>query len=121
MLHKVVGDVGAVVNTEPDCDDQVDAADCVDGQTPEVDEATDIDESEEDADEDNDTGGEVLDQDESCEEDAEQREAHIPPELQLNHLVSFPTSIFSAHGKCSVGKVGFGNNLFNFVHGWNPF
>ena len=66
-----MGDVGAVVNTEPDCDDQIDAADCVDGQTPEVDEAANIDESEEDADEDNETGGEVLDEDESCDEDTE--------------------------------------------------
>ena len=75
----------------------------------------------EDADEDDDTSGEVLDEDESGDEDTEEREAHVPPELQLDHLVSFPAGILVAHRKCSVGKVGFGNNLFDFIHGWDPF
>ena len=48
MLHKVVSNVSAVVDTEPDCNDQVYAADGVDGEAPEVDEAANIDESEED-------------------------------------------------------------------------
>ena len=71
LLHKVVSNVSAVVHTQPDRNDQVDAADCVDGQTPEVDEAANIDEREEDAEEDEDTGGEALDQNESCDEDTE--------------------------------------------------
>ena len=86
-----------------------------------MDEAANIDESEEDACQDDDAGREVLDENESCDEDTEKREAHVPPELQLYHLISFPTSIFSANGKCSVGKVGFGNNLFDFIHCWDPF
>ena len=121
MLHKVVSNVSAVVDTEPDCNDQVYAADGVDGEAPEVDEAANIDESEEDADQDDDAGGDVLDENERCDEDTEEREAHVPPELQLYHLISFPARIVSGHGKCSVGKVGFGNNLFDFVHCWNPF
>ena len=34
--------MSAVVHTEADCDDEVDAADCVDGQAPEVDETENI-------------------------------------------------------------------------------
>ena len=73
LLHKVVSNVGAVVHTETHCDDEVDAADCVDGQAPEVDEAADIDEREEDTEEDNDTGREVLDENQRCDEDTEER------------------------------------------------
>ena len=115
-----MGDVGGVVHAETDGDDDVGAGDRVDGQAPEVDEAADIDEREEDTEEDNDTGREVLDENQRCDEDTEEREAHVPPELQLDHLISFPARIFSAHGKCSVGEVCLGHNLFDLVHGRDP-
>ena len=56
-------DVSAVVNTESDSDDEVDAGYSVDGQAPEVDEASDIDECQQDADKNKNAGGEVPDQD----------------------------------------------------------
>ena len=47
-----VSDVSAVVDAEPNGDDEVDARDGVDGQAPEVHEAADVDQGDDDHDED---------------------------------------------------------------------
>ena len=47
--HKSMGHVSGVVDTEADGDDDVGAGHSVDGETPEVDEAADVDKGEDNA------------------------------------------------------------------------
>ena len=121
LLQEVMDDVRTVVHTEADCNDQVDAGDCVDRQAPEMDESADVDESDEDTGEDKNTGGEVLDQNKSGQEDAEKRETEVPPELQLDDLVRLPAGVLGPHWESSIGKVGLCHDLLYFVHCRDPF
>ena len=114
-------DVCAVVHAEANGNDEVDAGDGVDGEAPEVDEAANIDESDEDTGQHQHTGGQVLNQNQSGEEDAEKRDADVPPEFQLNDLVCLPTGVLSSHWEGSIGKVGLGHYLLDLIHCWDPF
>ena len=120
LLQEVVDDVCAVVHAEANGNDEVDAGDGVDGEAPEVDEAANIDESDEDTGQHQHTGGQVLNQNQSGEEDAEKRDADVPPEFQLNDLVCLPTGVLSAHREGSIGEVGLGHYLLDLIHCWDP-
>ena len=87
------------------------------------------------ADQDHDAGGDVLDEDNSGDEHAEERDEHVTPELSLNHLklkpvmctahvyshlVGLPAGVLSADREGAVGEVGLSHNLFDLVHGRDP-
>ena len=81
---------------------------------------TPTNQGEDNTDKDHDTGRDVLDQDNCGDEDTEEGDAHVPPELSLYHLVSLPAGVLGAHGEGSVGEVGLGHDLLDRVHGGDP-
>ena len=81
-----MGDVGGVVDTEPDGDDDVGAGDGVDGEAPEVDEAPDVDEGENDAAQHQHRGRQVEQQQPGGGEHADRRQEDVPVQLLGYHL-----------------------------------
>ena len=77
--------------------------------------------SEDNTDEDHDAGGDVLDQHNSGDEDTEEGDAHVSPELSLNDLVRLPAGVLRAHGEGPVGEVRLSHDLLDPVHGRDPF
>ena len=86
VSHEVVSHVCRVVDTQPHGYDEVDAGHRVYGQPPEVDEAAHIDEGEDHAEQHHHAHRDVLDENDGGEEDAEEGDAHVAPELPLYHL-----------------------------------
>ena len=76
--------------------------------------------SEDNTDEDHDAGGDVLDQHNSGDEDTEEGDAHVSPELSLNDLIRLPAGVLGAHREGAVGEVCLGHNLLHLVHGGDP-
>ena len=114
--HKSMGHVSGVVDTEADGDDDVGAGHSVDGETPEVDEAANVDEGEDHAAEDKQAGPDVEEQHPGGEEDAEDGEKDVPVQLLGDHLVGLPRGVALAHGERLGGEVGVAQDLFHSVH-----
>ena len=81
-----MSNVSTVVYTQPNSNDQVDARDHVYCQTPEVDETSHVDHCKHNTAEHQNAGGNVLDEQHSCDEDTQQGSAHVTPGLHSNYL-----------------------------------
>ena len=110
-----------VVNTKTDSQDNVDSGENVDGETPEVHEATDVDEGEEDADEDHERRDDVRDEKEGSDEDADKGKPNVAVQLVGNHFVRLPGGVGLGEGKGPPGEVGLAQVVLDPVHGWNVF
>ena len=72
LVEKPVSDVNRIVHTETDGDDEEVAGDSVYCDTPEVEEATNINQRKENTEDDDDSATEVTDEEESRDEDGHQ-------------------------------------------------
>ena len=88
--NECVADVHGVVHAEPHGEHDVDAADDVDSDAPEVEEAHDVDEGEEDGEEDEGGDAEVGEQHHDHGEDGGQRQPDVAPQLVPDNLVRLP-------------------------------
>ena len=88
--NECVADVHGVVHAEPHGEHDVDAADDVDSDAPEVEEAHDVDECEQDGEEDEGGDAEVGEQHHDHGEDGGQRQPDVAPQLVPDNLVRLP-------------------------------
>ena len=101
-----MGNVGRVVDAQPDGYDDVGARDRVDCQTPEVDEPPNVDKGEHYTAEHKQARPDVEEEHPGGYEDAEDGQEDVPVELLRNHLISLPGCIALAHGEGLCGEVG---------------
>ena len=101
-----MGDVGRVVHTQPDGDDDVGAGDRVNREAPEVDEASNIDEGEDDTAEDLEARPDVEEERPGGEEDTEDGKEDVSVELLRDDFISLPGGVTLAHWEDFGGEVG---------------
>ena len=105
--HEGVGNVGRVVDAQPDGYDDVGARDRVDCQAPEVDEPPNVDKGEHYTAEHKQARPDVEEEHPGGYEDAEDGQEDVPVELLRDHLVGLPGRVALAHGERLRGEVGF--------------
>ncbi len=113
---KSVSNVGTVVNAEAYGDDDVDAGHCVDGETPEVHETSDVDEWKKHHEQHHEWTDEVADENEGCDEDAQYGQAEISIQLLCNDLICFPPCIALGQGEYFATQICISYDLFHPVH-----
>ena len=61
-----------------------------------------------------------MDEEDGGEEHADEGDAHVAPELGLDHLVRLPAGVLRAHREGAVREVCLRHDLLNFVHSGDP-
>ena len=88
-----MADVDAVVDAQPNGEDNVDAGDDINGDAPEVKKANNVSECEDNGEDNQETDLDVGEEQEDHSSNAGQGQEDVPPQLMSNDLIRLPSSI----------------------------